>query len=310
MRNAGAAWSSLELPDLLARLDADVFHSPLFVLPSVRPCACVATIHDVIPRARPDLTSADFSNFFEASVPHAIQAAARIVTVSEFSKGDILRYFPDAAGKVEVVYQPIAPQFRQLAPDEARRHLGVLGLDPGFALFVGAIDRRKGLVFLLDAWALLPASGARPLLVIAGAPSGDALNLNTEVAQRGLGKRVRLLGRVSDDHLPALYGGASAFIFPTLYEGFGLPVLEAMACGTPVVTTGCSSLPEVSGGAAVLVAPESARELADGIQRILSDRALAADLKRRGLLRAAEFSLECQARQMRSLYEAVAREAR
>ena len=308
---AGEEWTHRDLPDLLRRMKAHVLHSPLFVLPRAPGCACVTTIHDVIPRARPDLSSREFNAFFEAHAPRAARESARVVTPSEFSARDIERHLPEAAGRTVVILEPVGEQFRRPEPERMTRVLRGLGLDAGYVLFVGSLDRRKGMVTLLDAWSILVREGRDvPPLVLAGGFGGAALDVESEIRRRGIVEKVKLLGRVEDRVLPALYAGASLFVFPTYYEGFGLPVPEAMACGTPVVSSRTTSIPEVAGDAAILTTPGEPLELSRAISLILHDGALRTDLVLRGARRAAEFSLARQAESLRGLYESIALEAR
>jgi alpha-1,3-rhamnosyl/mannosyltransferase len=300
----------MALPDLLRRLGADVYHTPIFVLPAVRACRYLCTIHDVIPRARPDLAPAEFTRFFNEHVGRALKAASHIVTVSEYSKRDCIRHLSLDPGFVTAIHEPVSPLFHPRSAEECADALRGLGLRPGFILSVGAIDRRKNLGRLVEAYGLLRKGKADvPPLVIVGAPSGDGFDLDTEVATRGLRKEVRILGRVPDEAMTRLYSSAGVFVFPSLYEGFGLPVVEAMASGTPVVASKASSLPEVAGDAAVLVDPENAEEIRSAMERVLADADLRADLARRGLGRAAGFSLERQGERLLELYRRLIREA-
>lgn len=298
--------SRQDLGDLADRLGTHVIHSPLFTLPARLPCRAVTTVHDVIPRARPDLTSPEFSAFFEDHIEDAIRRSDAIVTVSKFSGDDLHKYFPAATGKTHVVHEPVDPDFRSTGPELTRAVLQKLGLIPGYALFVGSMDRRKGITDLLDAWGLLAGQGKPvPDLVLVGSGGGAQLNVDNEIARRGLSSRVRALGRVSDNDLVAVYTSASVFVFPSLYEGFGLPVLEAMACGTPVVTTNVSSLPEVAGDAAILVEPGSPARLAEAVRRILQDQTRRSELVARGLARVKRFSVAAQAEKLEQLYRAI-----
>lgn len=298
--------SRQDMGNLAERLGAQVFHSPLFMLPARLPCRAVATIHDVIPRARPDLTSPDFSAFFENHIEDAIRRSDAIVTVSKFSGEDLKKHFPMAAGKTHVVHEPVNPDFRRTDPELTGAVLRKLGLSPGFALFVGSMDRRKGITDLLDAWSLLGKGGKSvPDLVLVGSGGGAQLNIDVEVSKRELGSRVHALGRIPDEDLAAVYSSAAVFVFPTLYEGFGLPVLEAMACGTPVVTTNTSSLPEVAGDAAILEEPGSPGRLAEAVRRILQDQSLRGELVAKGLARAKRFSVSAQAEKLEHLYRAI-----
>jgi len=296
-------WDDLALPDVLREFQADLFHSPLFVLPGLRTCLQVCTIHDVIPLARPDLSPASFQQFFHSQIRKALRRADHVVTVSRFSREDLLRHLPIEPHRVSAIHEPVSPLFRPQEGPTTQEHLRDLGLEPGYILAVGAIDRRKNLPRLIEAYALLRAGwDAAPPLVLVGEPSGDGLDLAAEIRRRDVERHVRPLGRVPDGALVHLYAGAALLAFPSLYEGFGLPVLEAMATGTPVVTSRSTSLPEIAGDAAILVDPESVSEIKDGMARVLKDPALRQDLSARGVARASEFTLERQASDLIRLY--------
>lgn len=311
VEHAGDEWTQVKLPALLEELNAEVLHSPLFVLPSRTSCPAVITIHDVIPRARPDLTSRDFLTFFEAHVPQAIRVSSRVVTVSNFSAHDFSEHFPEAREKLRVIPEPVSPMFRRDSPARVADVQRTYSLRPGYVLFLGTLDRRKGLESLLDAWALVKnkCSGA-PDLVVAGGAGGAELDLKAAIQGRGLGRTVVTLGRVVDRDLAALYSGASVFVFPSEYEGFGLPVLEAMACGLPVVTTRTSSIPEVAGDAALLVGVNAPEELSHALIHMLSSHSVRQDHARRGYKRAAQFSVASQAGKLDKLYAELSGERR
>jgi glycosyltransferase involved in cell wall biosynthesis len=303
-------WEDFLLPDLLSRLDADLYHSPFFALPKVQACPSLCTVHDVIPMARPDLSSPSFTQLFHKHIGRVLAQASHVVTVSTFSKEDIVRFFPEAEGRVTVIHEPVSPLFQKRGPLECASTLEKYGLSNGFILFVGAVDRRKNLSILLEAHALL--LGERSVvspLVIVGGPSGDGYDLAEELERHGLKGKVHPLGRVSDSELACLYSSAKLFVFPSLYEGFGLPVLEAMASGIPVVTSRVTSLPEVAGEAAMLVDPSNARELSDVMAKVMENAELRASLIAKGLARASEFSLERQGSQLLALYRRILGEA-
>lgn len=290
---ASPPWDDLALPDLLRRKGADIFHSPLFVLPKVRACRTIATIHDVIPLARPDLCPTAFREFFSTHIGRAIESADHIVTVSEFSKADIVRHLGVDPERVSAIPEPVSPLFAPQGRREEERYL----------LSVGAMDRRKNLARLLQAYALaMKVDPTVPSLVVVGGPSGDGFDIAAEIAAGALQDRVRLLGRVTDERLARLYAGAEALLFPSLYEGFGLPVVEAMASGSPVVASNTTSIPEVAGDAALLVDPENTEAIRDAILLILRDANLRRTLREKGLARAKEFSLERQGRRLVALY--------
>ena len=303
-----SGWTELALPDLLHSLRADVFHSPLFVLPPVRSCPCILTVHDVIPAVRPDLTHDSFAQFFQRNIGPAIRGASRLVTVSIHSQEDLVRIYPQACHRTVPIYEPVSPIFKAIPPMDVEPVLRRLRLAPGYLLSVGAIDRRKNLGGLLDAYALLRVEVSHvPPLVVVGEPSGDGFDAEAQAARLNLGGAVRFLGRVPDHDLACLYCGASALVFPSFYEGFGLPVVEAMASGTAVITSNVSSLPEIAGDAALLVDPVDVRSIKEAMRRILGDLGLRSSLVEKGLRRASEFSLERQGQRLAALYSDVRR---
>jgi len=228
--------------------------------------------------------------------------------VSETSKADILRYCDVPADRIVVVYNAIDDRFAVAPADEAvRRARERYQLDGPFALYAGNIKPHKNIERLIDAFDLVRRSGFERLeLLIIGDQISKYPRLRRAVDKHKLHKHVRFLGFVPDDTLAALYRLATVFVFPSLYEGFGLPPLEAMASGTPVVTSNRSSLPEVVGDAAVLVDPYSAPSIAEGIQRVLSDASLRRTLSERGLARARQFSWEASVRRILEVYMDVA----
>lgn len=289
------AWSDMILPDVLREARAEIFHSPLFVLPSVRVCDYLCTIHDAVPLVRPDLTPPPFAEFFRMNAPRAVRTASHVVTVSEHARQDLIRHQSLAPERVTAIHEPVSPIFKP-RPEAPR----------DFLLYVGALDRRKNLALLVEAYALLRRQlPSAPPLVIVGGPSGDGFDVERVVSQFDLRSHVQLLGRVPDDQLAQLYASASVFVFPSLYEGFGLPVVEAMASGTPVVASNASAIPEIAGDAALLVDPQDPRGLCDSIARVLGDPALRAELVRKGLERASKFSLENQGSQLLELYKRI-----
>ena len=230
--------------------------------------------------------------YARASMWSAVRKSDRILTVSEASKRDILRFFDIPPEKVVVIYNAIDERF--LAEPDAEQMDRIrqrYQLDHPFLLYVGNIKPHKNLERLIDAFGRVRAGGLGDLrLVIIGDELSKYPPLRQAVHRHRLDKYVRFLGFQPYDTLAVFYRLARAFVFPSLYEGFGLPPLEAMACGTPVVTSNVSSLPEVAGGAAILVDPYDADSIADGITRAVTDEALRAELIARGLARARDFS--------------------
>jgi glycosyltransferase involved in cell wall biosynthesis len=283
----------IAIPVSLVRERAHLLHEPHYVLPPATRCRSVVTIHDCIHLMFPQYLPGTLAHLYaRMSMWSAVRKSDQILTVSNASKRDILRFFDIAPEKVDVIYNAIDERF--LAPPDAERMDLVrqrYQLDHPFLLYVGNIKPHKNLERLIDAFGRVRAQGLDDLrLVIIGDEISKYPRLRQAVHRHRLDKYVRFLGFQPYDTLAAFYRLARAFVFPSLYEGFGLPPLEAMACGTPVVTSNVSSLPEIAGGAAILVDPYDAASIADGITRAVSDEALRAELTARGLARARDFS--------------------
>jgi glycosyltransferase involved in cell wall biosynthesis len=297
------------LPARLLTQNISLLHEPHYVLPPLVPCRAVVTIHDCIHLMFPQyLPNRLAYGYARANLWAATKRAERILTVSETSKADILRYCDVPAERIIVVYNAIDDRFATPPePEAVERVRERYQLDGPFALYVGNIKPHKNLERLIDAFDLVRRGGFERLeLLIIGDQISKYPRLRRAVDKHKLHKHVRFLGFVADDTLAALYRLATVFVFPSLYEGFGLPPLEAMASGTPVVTSNRSSLPEVVGDAAVLVDPYSAASIAEGIQKVLSDAELRRTLTQRGLARAMQFSWESSVRRIHEVYMDVA----
>jgi glycosyltransferase involved in cell wall biosynthesis len=300
----------IHVPWVLRRERPHVFHAPHYVLPPAVPCRSVVTIHDCIHLMFPQyLPNKAAYAYARASMWAAVKRSDCILTVSEASKRDILHFFNVAPEKIVVVYNAIDEHFWLTPPDEeVARVRERYQLDYQFVLYVGNIKPHKNLVRLIEAFDELRHTGHEELkLLIIGDEISKLPSLRRAVHRHKLHKHVRFLGFVSDGTLRILYRLASLFVFPSLYEGFGLPPLEAMASGTPVVTSNQSSMPEVTGDAAVLVDPYDVSSLVDGMRRVLTDPALAALLRRRGPERARDFSWAQSVEKTRAVYERVGR---
>jgi glycosyltransferase involved in cell wall biosynthesis len=283
----------VRIPLTLARERAHLVHEPHYVLPPAIRCRTVVTIHDCIHLMFPQYLPGTLAHVYaRASMWSAVRKSDRILTVSDASKRDILHFFDIPADKVHVIYNAIDERF--LAPpneegmDRIRQRYQ---LEHPFLLYVGNIKPHKNLERLVDAFGRVRAGGQEELrLIIIGDEISKYPPLRQAVHRHRLDKYVRFLGFQPYDTLAAFYRLARAFVFPSLYEGFGLPPLEAMACGTPVITSNVSSLPEVAGGAALLVDPYDPASIADGITRAVTDEALRGEMIKRGLARARSFS--------------------
>ena len=295
----------VSIPLSLVREGAHLLHEPHYVLPPATRCRTVVTIHDCIHLMFPQYLPGRLAHVYaRASMWSAVHKSDRILTVSEASKRDILRFFDIAPAKVSVIYNAIDERFLA-PPDEERMDLirQRYQLDHPYLLYVGNIKKHKNLERLIDAFGRARAGGLDDLkLVIIGDEISKYPPLRQSVHRHRLDKHVRFLGFQPYDTLAAFYRLARAFVFPSLYEGFGLPPLEAMACGTPVVTSNVSSLPEVAGGAAILVDPYEPASIAAGIARAVTDEAARADLVARGRARARDFSWSQSAAAIHRIY--------
>ena len=299
------------IPFSLRRERIDLFHAPHYVLPLLTPCRSVVTIHDCIHLMFPQhLPNRLAYGYARASFWVATHRSSRILTVSEASKRDILRFFQVPSDKVTVIPNAIDERFGVVPTDEeVVRVRERYQLSDRFVLYAGNVKPHKNLEQLIDAVFILRQEGFRNLkLLIIGSEISKYATLRRAVHRYHLHKHVRFLGFVPTETLAVLYRLADAFAFPSVYEGFGLPPLEAMASGTPVLTSNVSSLPEVVGDAAVLVNPYEPPAIADGLGRLLTDVALRQDLHGRGVARARQFSWERSVSRIRDIYNEVARQ--
>ncbi len=296
------------LPALARRLRLDVWHAPYYIMPYRRlPCPTVVTFYDTIPLALPQFWSIRHRLIFWLTHRLALRAASAAIAISESTRRDLIRYLRADPRRITVT--PLAADERfQPQPDaEIRRVRRQYSLPEHFVLYVGINKPPKNLGRLIDAYARLVAES--PALyydcVIAGAWDDRYPEARQRAANLGLDDRVRFLGPIPDADLPALYASADLFVTASLYEGFGLPALEAMACGTPVACSDTSSLPEVVGDAGMLFDPLDVEAIAAAIQRVMADPGLRAELRQRGLKYSAQFTWDRVARQTIEVYRSV-----
>jgi len=248
----------------------------------------VVTIHDAISLDNPEWFDWKFGAWYRALLPRLIHRARRILTVSNFSRDRLLQHASVPADKFVVTYLGVDPKFRPADPEAVAAVRRKLDLPAAYFLAVASLEPRKNTARLLKAWESHQAAFKDIGLVVAG--SAGKVFRGTGIGSVPAG--VKLTGYVDDADLPALYSGAMAFVFPSLCEGFGLPPLEAMACGVPVITSNVSSMPEVCGDAALLVEPKDVDSIADGIRKLAESDSLRDDLRRRGLERVKQFTWE------------------
>ena len=285
----------------------DLFHATDHLLPRFSAVPSVFTLHDLTCRLYPAAHMPLNRWFHLLSMPRFLRQAEAVIAVSESTRRDAVRLYGIDEGKVHVVYEGVSPRFRPASPAEVAAVRQKYGLPEAMILFVGTIEPRKNLGTLVDAWAALRAQGAPQRLVIAGRRGWRCGAFFARLRELGVEEEVTLPGFVEEADLPALYSAAELFAFPSLYEGFGLPVLEAMACGTPVVCSDRSSLPEVAGEAALLAGPTDVAAWVGAMGRALADPALRAKLRAAGLARARRFTWQAAAEGTRQVYGAVTR---
>ncbi len=293
-----------ELPRILSRHKVDLLHSPHFLLPLVRPCPAVATIHDVIYMACPgDLPSRAGRQYYRIMMNACSRMATRIITDSEHSRNEIVRYLHTDPEKIEVIYPAVDPFFH--SETDSTRIASVrsrFGIDRDYVLCVGIYKPRKNHAGLLTAFSKMLDSGCQAQLVVAG-PMGEGEPVLQRLAREfGIAEHVIFTGFVNDADLRALYFGARVYACPSVYEGFGFTVLEAMACGTPVVCSSATSLPEVAGKAALYFNPHNPEEMASQLLRALSGDALRASLIAEGHRNLLRFNWKETARQTLEVY--------
>ncbi len=303
----------ISIPTHLLRTSPQLFHTPHYVLPVLTPCRSIVTIHDCIHLVFPQYLQGRIARTYARSAFWtAVHRASRILTVSEASKRDILRFFSVAPEKVTVIYNAIADRFYDEPPEEEMAQVQErYQLHERFVMYAGNVKPHKNLERLIDAFVLLRQNATYDdlKLLITGSEISTYAPLRRAVHRYNLHKHVRFLGYQSEQTLAVLYRLADVFVFPSLYEGFGLPPLEAMASGTPVVVSNVSSLPEVVGDAGVLVNPYDVTSIADGIRRVLDDAVLRDTLRTRGVARARSFSWPASVKRIHDIYQEIIKAA-
>src|SRR5438477_1021116 len=299
----------LAIPLALKREGVTLFHAPHYVLPPLVRCRSVVTIHDCIHLMFPQYLPGRLALVYaRTSIALASRRATRVLTVSESSKRAILRFVDVPTDNIDVIYNAYDERFGvEPREEDVIRVRERYQLHDEFVLYAGNVKPHKNLERLIEAFDLVRKRGLDHLkLVLIGDEISRYAALRRAVHQHQLHKYVRFLGYMPEETLAVMYRLAGVFVFPSLYEGFGLPPLEAMASGTPVVTSNVSSLPEVAGDAAVLVDPYDPRAIADGIHGVLTDEDLRRSLRQKGLARAQQFSWEKSVRRVREIYGEVA----
>lgn len=303
-------WYRLQLPLPIEVWTGAVnlFHAPDFVLPPTLPgTRTLVTIHDLSFVRLPQFTMPGMSGYLNRWVPYSVKQADHVIAVSEATKQDLIELYHTPPEKISVLYHGISSDF---SPNTDRTNIQRIRQkyrlnDSRFILSVGTVQPRKNYQRLVQAFAPLAHEQPDLLLLIVGGAGWQSENIYHEVERLNLSKQVRFLGFVDEADLPTLYQTAALFAYPSLYEGFGLPALEALACGTPVVAANGSALPEVVGSAGLLVDPLDTVGLTEAMRRVLLDGTLHETLSQQGVVQAQQFSWARMAEDLVKLYEAL-----
>ena len=295
------AWEQTLLPLHARRARIDLLHGPVNVAPLLAGCPTVVTVHDLAFLRVPAGLTPRRRHYLTAVTRISVQRARRVIAVSASTKRDVVELIGVPPERVTVIPLAADERFRPLDAGDLARFRAEHGLRRPFVLYVGTLEPRKNVPALLRAFATIAGELPHELILV-GAEGWLTAEIHATLATLRLGDRVRLTGYGDPATLPGWYGAADLFVYPSRFEGFGLPPLEAMACGTPVIVSNAASLPEVGGDAVLTVDPDDIDGLAAAMRRVLTDPALAADLRDRGLARAATFSWDRTARETVRVY--------
>lgn len=298
-------WEEVHIPTRLSEEGVEIYHVPQngIGLPKRKTGKYIVTVHDLIPYTMPETVGKGYLRIFLEQMPRIVEQADMIITVSEYSKRDVVRYFNIPPEKVVVTH--LAPEdfYRPLPSAEVNQLLTKYQLQPGYILYVGGFSQRKNIPAIVRAFAKIKNEiSERYRIVIAGSP-GRATDEVKEIASSlGVEDRVDFPGFIPVEEMAHLYNGAKLFVYPSYYEGFGLPPLEAMACGVPVITSNVTSIPEVVADGARMVAPDDIDGLALEMLELLTDEEAWLDQQRRGFARVAQFDWRKTAAQTLQAY--------
>ena len=285
--------------------EVDLFHATDHLLPRLTRVKSVFTLHDLVFQFYPHTHKTLNRWFLTLMMPRFLRAADAVIAVSEHTKGDAVRTYGMDEAKIAVIYEGVSERFRRRAPDAIAAVRHKYSLPDRFVLSVGTIEPRKNLTSLLEAYHALRNEESEYRLVLVGKKGWLYTGFFRRIHELGLEDEIVFPGFVPDEDLPAIYSAADLFVFPSLYEGFGLPVLEALACGTPVIASNASSVPEVAGDSALLVDPSSVEALAHDMRAVLNSTELRQDLQARGPKQAAKFSWQRAARETLDVYSSL-----
>ncbi len=302
-------WTNSYIPAQIKNNAIEIFHVPQngIGLPKEKYCKYVVTVHDLIPYILPETVGENYRKQFTTQMPSILENADKIITVSQYSKQDIMNYFGIPKEKIAVTYLATDTIYQPINHQHAKNFIkNRYTIDSNFILYLGGFSPRKNVHRLIDAYAniyrkLNPSHD----LIIIGTLKESHQELVKQVEKLGLQNKVKFIGFIPYEHLPYFYNAASVFVYPSIYEGFGLPPLEAMACGCPTITSNITSIPEVVGDGALLINPFDIDELSRSILKILEDQKFTIHLIVKGLKRASNFSWKTTAMNTLKVYSSL-----
>lgn len=300
------AWEQMVLPSAIKRLKLDLLHSPMHVLPAVCPCKSVVSILDLTFRRFPETFPKFQQKYLDFGTRRAVKKADAVITISESTKRDVVELLGVAEDKVFVTHLGVDASYHPVADEQREYAASKYGVNEKTVMYLGTLEPRKNIPTLIRAFsAARKELGPDIRLVLSGGKGWFYEQIFQLIKELKIEDDVHFTGYVPDEDLPALYSSAAVFAYPSIYEGFGLPPLEAMACGAPVITSNTSSLPEVVGDAGITVDPYDVKELSSSIIRVLSDSDLRNSMREKGLKQAARFNWENTAKQTLEVYQKV-----
>ncbi len=299
-------WEQIYLPFVVRKKQIDIIHGPRCVLPLLCKIKSVVTIHDLAFLFFPEVMKFNLLNYWSVFVKRSALKADHIISVSESTRKDIIRLFNIAEHKITITHEACNNRFKRIEDESALNRISQkYDLPERFILYIGTIEPRKNLNVLLEAMDILKKKTLNIKLVIVGKKGWLYAGFYDTLQRLGLENNVIFTGYVPTEDLPGIYNLAEVFVYPPKYEGFGLPLLEAMSCGVPVIASNISSIPEVLGGAGILVRPDEPIEFARKIYELLTDKEVSAKLSSRGFERIKCFSWEKVAKETLKVYERV-----
>ena len=300
-------WERYSLAKAVNDVHPDIFHNPDYTVPMRITAPCVVTVHDLSFKYFPSGVSLKARMLYNTLTPKSVMKSRIVIADSKFTKDEIIRAGWKSDKDIRVIHLGVNEvYFEDIPEDECRNIIKEYGIEPGYILYLGALDKRKNITALVQAYAKVKSKIKKiPPLVLAGEDIGGGAEITNLVLKLGIGDDVQRIGYIPPERLKAIYSCATIFVFPSHYEGFGLPPLEAMACGVPVIVSDKASLPEVVGDAGICTSIDTPDGLAESIELLLTDKEIHSVFKRKGKIRAKTFTWGKVAGEVMSVYKEV-----